>query len=87
MLPLLEVTRDRLVRLVSMRCCGSMILVMTVLERISNGSKSHSYGKVGSGVLVYLMFFIFFFVLPLAVSMYVRRCFTKSIIMLGHVEK
>ena len=47
--------------LVTMHCCRFMVLVKTVLERISNVSVGASACRVGSGVLVdWKLFHVFF---------------------------
>ena len=73
LLPLLKLTGNLTVRLVSIRSWGSMILVKTWLECVSNLSIGSSLFRGVICVLVELIFFLIFFMWPFAVAMELGR--------------
>ena len=87
MFPLLYVIGKRLVRLVTIICCGFMILVNTLLGHASNFSIGASSSGARSSVLVEWIFFLVLFIFPIAVVIYKGVCFIRSTVRLGHVEK
>ena len=70
-----------------MLCFGQIILVETILQRISSSSISASSGGVGYSVFLDCVFFLFCFMFPLELSMEGIICIIGSTIMLVHIAK
>ena len=87
LLPLLEVTGNLLVRSVAIRYWGSMILVKTWLEHVSNVSIGLSLFGGFPWFLVELMFFLICFMWPFSVAMEGVRCLISSPVRLVQVVK
>ena len=74
-------------RLVAIRCWGSMISLKTWLERVSNFFIGYSSVGGVSGVLVDFMLFRICFVCPFDMAMERGGCFIRSTVSMGHVVK
>ena len=74
-------------RLVAIRCWGSMILAKTWLEHVSNVSIGLSSFRCVPWVLVDLIFFLICFMWPFSVAMKEGRCFMSPTVRLVQVVK
>ena len=87
MIPLLEVNWNLPVSSVAIRSWGSVILLKTWLERVSNLSIGYFVFGGVLWVLVELMFFLTCFMCHFAVAMEGGRCFMSYTVMLVQVVK
>ena len=74
-------------RSVAILCWGFMIFVKNWLERVSKFSIGSSSVGVVSGILADLMFLLICFMSTFYGAMEGVRCFIRSTVRLGHVDK
>ena len=79
-------TGNQQLMLVSIFCCGSMILVNNWVEIVSNLSLGDSSSGFGSSFLIEWMFFLVWFMWIFELSIDGERCFMRSAARFVHVS-